>query len=46
MEEFLLQATICLSTMVIAVPLAARPGRGRVRGCLVAGIQIGPAGAS
>jgi CPA2 family monovalent cation:H+ antiporter-2 len=38
----LLQATIYLSAMVIAVPLAVRFGLGSVLGYLIAGIAIGP----
>lgn len=43
METFLLQATLYLIAMVIAVPLATRAGLGSVLGYLVAGILIGPA---
>ncbi|MGC9367969.1 MAG: cation:proton antiporter [Paracoccaceae bacterium] len=42
MENFLLQATIYLSAMLVAVPLAARLGMGSVLGYLLAGIAIGP----
>ena len=42
MENFLLQATIYLSAMLLAVPLAARLGLGSVLGYLLAGIAIGP----
>jgi CPA2 family monovalent cation:H+ antiporter-2 len=42
MEGMLLQATIYLSAMVIAVPLAVRFGLGSVLGYLIAGIAIGP----
>ena len=42
MESFLLQATLYLFAMVIAVPLASRAGLGSVLGYLIAGILIGP----
>ncbi|WP_212523951.1 cation:proton antiporter [Actibacterium sp. MT2.3-13A] len=42
MESFLLQATIYLTAMLVAVPLAARLGLGSVLGYLLAGIAIGP----
>ena len=42
MEGFLLQATIYLAAMVIAVPLSVRLGLGSVLGYLLAGIIIGP----
>ena len=42
MESLLLQATIYLSAMVIAVPLTVRFGLGSVLGYLLAGIAIGP----
>lgn len=42
MEGFLLQATIYLLAMVVAVPLSARLGLGSVLGYLIAGIVIGP----
>ncbi|MBF9049207.1 potassium transporter [Roseobacter sp. HKCCD9010] len=42
MEDFLLQATIYLAAMVIAVPLSVRFGMGSVLGYLLAGIMIGP----
>ena len=42
MESFLLQATLYLFAMVIAVPLATRAGLGSVLGYLLAGIMIGP----
>ncbi|MBW0156558.1 monovalent cation:proton antiporter-2 (CPA2) family protein [Sedimentimonas flavescens] len=42
MEGFLLQATLYLIAMVIAVPLASRAGLGSVLGYLMAGILIGP----
>ncbi|MEM1273507.1 MAG: cation:proton antiporter [Pseudomonadota bacterium] len=42
MESFLLQATIYLVAMVIAVPLSVRLGLGSVLGYLIAGIMIGP----
>ncbi len=42
MEDLLLQATIYLMAMVIAVPLSVRFGLGSVLGYLIAGIAIGP----
>jgi CPA2 family monovalent cation:H+ antiporter-2 len=42
MEGALLQATIYLTAMVIAVPLSVRLGLGSVLGYLIAGIAIGP----
>ena len=42
MGGFLLQATIYLVAMVIAVPISARLGLGSVLGYLMAGIVIGP----
>jgi CPA2 family monovalent cation:H+ antiporter-2 len=42
MEGVLLQATIYLMAMVIAVPLSVRLGLGSVLGYLIAGIAIGP----
>ncbi|NKX44301.1 monovalent cation:proton antiporter-2 (CPA2) family protein [Roseicyclus persicicus] len=42
MEGILLQATIYLTAMVIAVPLSVRFGLGSVLGYLIAGIAIGP----
>ncbi|MEM1342124.1 MAG: cation:proton antiporter, partial [Pseudomonadota bacterium] len=42
MEGFLLQATIYLAAMVVAVPLSVRLGLGSVLGYLLAGIVIGP----
>ncbi|AOZ70144.1 potassium transporter [Rhodobacter xanthinilyticus] len=42
MESFLLQASLYLFAMVIAVPLATRAGLGSVLGYLLAGILIGP----
>ncbi len=42
MDSFLLQATIYLGAMVIAVPLSVRFGLGSVLGYLIAGIMIGP----
>lgn len=42
MEPFLLQATIYLTAMLAAVPLAARLGLGSVLGYLLAGVAIGP----
>src|SRR6056297_4207457 len=42
MEGVLLQATIYLLAMVIAVPLSVRFGLGSVLGYLIAGIAIGP----
>lgn len=42
MESFLLQATLYLIAMVVAVPLATRAGLGSVLGYLMAGIVIGP----
>ncbi|SOB91891.1 Kef-type potassium/proton antiporter (CPA2 family) [Rhodobacter sp. JA431] len=42
MENFLLQATLYLTAMVVAVPLATRLGLGSVLGYLLAGIIIGP----
>ncbi|MFT3688760.1 monovalent cation:proton antiporter-2 (CPA2) family protein [Paenirhodobacter sp.] len=42
MTSFLLQATLYLFAMVIAVPLATRSGLGSVLGYLIAGIVIGP----
>jgi CPA2 family monovalent cation:H+ antiporter-2 len=42
MEDLLLQATIYLTAMVIAVPLSVRFGLGSVLGYLIAGIVIGP----
>jgi CPA2 family monovalent cation:H+ antiporter-2 len=42
MEGFLLQASVYLLTMVIAVPIALRLGLGSVLGYLLAGIVIGP----
>ncbi len=42
MEETLLQATIYLGAMLIAVPISVRLGLGSVLGYLLAGIAIGP----
>lgn len=42
MEGFLLQATLYLIAMVVAVPLAMRAGLGSVLGYLIAGVLIGP----
>ncbi|AHM04366.1 putative Glutathione-regulated potassium-efflux system protein KefB [Roseibacterium elongatum DSM 19469] len=42
MEGILLQGTIYLTAMVIAVPLSVRFGLGSVLGYLIAGIAIGP----
>jgi len=42
MEGALLQATIYLTAMVVAVPLSVRLGLGSVLGYLIAGIAIGP----
>ncbi|MEM9318720.1 MAG: cation:proton antiporter [Pseudomonadota bacterium] len=42
MEGFLLQASIYLIAMVVAVPLSVRLGLGSVLGYLIAGIIIGP----
>ena len=42
MEETLLQATIYLGAMLIAVPISVRFGLGSVLGYLLAGIAIGP----
>ncbi|WP_227284112.1 monovalent cation:proton antiporter-2 (CPA2) family protein [Boseongicola sp. H5] len=42
MDDFLLQATIYLGAMVVAVPLSVRFGMGSVLGYLLAGIIIGP----
>lgn len=42
MHALLLQATLYLMAMVVAVPLAARLGLGSVLGYLAAGIVIGP----
>ncbi len=42
MESFLLQASLYLIAVVLAVPLASRLGLGSVLGYLVAGIAIGP----
>ncbi len=42
MEGFLLQATLYLIAMVVAVPLAMRAGLGSVLGYLLAGVLIGP----
>ncbi len=42
MEETLLQATIYLGAMLIAVPISVRFGMGSVLGYLLAGIAIGP----
>ena len=42
MESFLLQATLYLVAIVVAVPLAARAGMGSVLGYLLAGVAIGP----
>ncbi len=42
MESFLLQATLYLVAMVVAVPLATRLGLGSVLGYLLAGVLIGP----
>lgn len=42
MEETLLQATIYLGAMLIAVPVSVRFGLGSVLGYLLAGIAIGP----
>ena len=42
MESFLLQATLYLIAMVVAVPLATRAGLGSVLGYLLAGVFIGP----
>lgn len=42
MEGFLLYATIYLTAMVLAVPLASRLGLGSVLGYLLAGVAIGP----
>ena len=42
MESFLLQATLYLVAIVVAVPLATRAGMGSVLGYLLAGVLIGP----
>jgi len=42
MESFLLQATLYLVAMVVAVPLSTRAGLGSVLGYLLAGVMIGP----
>ncbi|MFD2173283.1 cation:proton antiporter [Rhodobacter lacus] len=42
MEGFLLQATLYLIAMVVAVPIATRLGLGSVLGYLLAGVVIGP----
>jgi CPA2 family monovalent cation:H+ antiporter-2 len=42
MESFLLQASLYLIAVVLAVPVASRLGLGSVLGYLVAGIAIGP----
>ena len=42
MDGFLLQTTIYLIAMVIAVPISVRLGLGSVLGYLIAGIMIGP----
>ncbi|MFW5655857.1 MAG: monovalent cation:proton antiporter-2 (CPA2) family protein, partial [Roseicyclus sp.] len=42
MDGVLLQATIYLTAMVVAVPLSVRLGLGSVLGYLIAGIAIGP----
>ncbi|WP_417257727.1 monovalent cation:proton antiporter-2 (CPA2) family protein [Celeribacter sp.] len=42
MNGFLVQATIYLAAIVIAVPIARRLGLGSVLGYLIAGIVIGP----
>ncbi|MER5172258.1 monovalent cation:proton antiporter-2 (CPA2) family protein [Thioclava kandeliae] len=42
MEAFLLQATLYLFAMIIAVPLATRAKLGSVLGYLIAGLMIGP----
>ncbi|MEJ6389528.1 monovalent cation:proton antiporter-2 (CPA2) family protein [Gymnodinialimonas ulvae] len=42
MDETLLQATIYLGAMLIAVPISVRLGLGSVLGYLLAGIAIGP----
>lgn len=42
MESFLLQASLYLVAVVLAVPVASRLGLGSVLGYLVAGIAIGP----
>ncbi|MFZ5708278.1 MAG: cation:proton antiporter [Pseudomonadota bacterium] len=42
MESFILQASIYLAAMVVAVPLATRLGLGSVLGYLIAGLVIGP----
>ncbi|WP_339109364.1 cation:proton antiporter [Thioclava sp. GXIMD4216] len=42
MEAFLLQATLYLLAMIIAVPLATRAKLGSVLGYLIAGLMIGP----
>ncbi|MEM9755133.1 MAG: cation:proton antiporter [Pseudomonadota bacterium] len=42
MDGFLLQASVYLIAMVIAVPLSVRLGLGSVLGYLIAGIAIGP----
>lgn len=42
MESFLLQASLYLIAVVLAVPVASRLGLGSVLGYLVAGIVIGP----
>ncbi|WP_417249890.1 monovalent cation:proton antiporter-2 (CPA2) family protein [Celeribacter sp.] len=42
MNGLLMQATIYLAAMVIAVPIARRLGLGSVLGYLIAGIMIGP----
>ena len=42
LEETLLQATIYLGAMLIAVPISVRFGLGSVLGYLLAGIAIGP----
>ncbi|MBZ4022634.1 potassium transporter [Rhodobacter sp. TJ_12] len=42
MEGFLLQATLYLTAIVVAVPIATRLGLGSVLGYLLAGVIIGP----
>ncbi|MDP2738029.1 MAG: cation:proton antiporter [Pseudorhodobacter sp.] len=42
MESFLFQATLYLTAMVIAVPIASRLGLGSVLGYLLIGLLIGP----
>ncbi|MGD9918982.1 MAG: cation:proton antiporter [Paenirhodobacter sp.] len=42
MEGFLLQATLYLVAIVVAVPLSTRAGLGSVLGYLLAGVLIGP----